>query len=523
MAPVIGRLNARLGPSAPAWTAFLVSLVLSAIAVGGSSVLNRDGMLYVDAAHTFLADGYPALLGSFDWPLLPMLIAGLGKLTGIDLETAGQVVNGLFLAGACALMVDLARRHPQGDASLAWATCLVVLAMPGYNGYRDQLLREYGYWFFAMLAFWLALRWERAGCGWRDALFCQLALVAAMLFRLEAVVFFLALMAWQATAAPAGERIRRVAAVAALPLLTLVLLVLLDGAGLIDWPARVLRYLNAANLLGAHNWSEHAARLVSAGILPEYSRKEAGYILFFGMLSLIPIKFIKMLGAFLVPFAYPAFVGAGQALVRRWALLAWAFLAHVLALMLFAADLLFLSSRYVSMLTLLVVPMVATGLLMLLRRWPRWRWAIIGTGLVTMLANVVSLAPGQTHLSAAGAWLATHSPDSAQVYVEDPRVAYYAGWGFAGRKRQVLDRQALAQAAAKAEFSMLALSDSQRMPWVDAWLAASGLQAIGRFDNGAGEAVVIVRVPPPMPAPAQAPVSASESPERGHLMGNSAE
>ena len=102
-------------------------------------------------------------------------------------------------------------------------------------------------------------------------------------------------------------------------------------------------------------------------------------------------------------------------------------------------------------------------------------------------------------------------------------MAYYAGWGFAGRKRQVLDRQALAQAAAKAEFSMLALSDSQRMPWVDAWLAASGLQAIGRFDNGAGEAVVIVRVPPPMPAPAQAPVSASESPERGHLMGNSAE
>lgn len=521
MAPVIGWPNRRLGASAPAWTAFLASLVLSSVAVGGSSVLNRDGMLYVDAARAFLADGYPALLGSFDWPLLPMLIAGLGSLAGIDLETAGHVIDGLFLAGACALMVDLARHHQQNDASLAWATCLVVLAMPGYNGYRDQLLREYGYWFFSMLAFWLALRWGRAGRGWRDALPCQLALVAAMLFRLEAVVFFLALIAWQVASAPAGERVRRMAMVAALPLLTISLLVLLGGAGFIDWPARVLRYLDAANLLGAHKWSEHAARLVSAGILPEYSREEAGYILFFGMLSLIPIKFIKMLGAFLVPFAYPAFVGAGRALVGHWALLAWAFLAHVLALMLFASDLLFLSSRYVSMLTFLAVPVVATGLLMLLRRWPRWRWAIVGIALVTMLANVVSLAPGRAHLSAAGAWLTTHSSDSARVYVDDPRVAYYAGWGFAGRKRQVLDHQALEQAVATGKFSMLALSDSRRMPWVGAWLTASGLQTVSRFDNGAGESVVIVRVPP-MPAFAQPPALASESPERD-LMGNSVE
>ena len=144
MASVIGWLNRRLGASAPAWTAFLASLVLSSIAIGGSSVLNRDGMLYVDAARGFLADGYPALIGTFDWLLLPMLIAGLGSLTGIALETAGHLIDGLLLAGACGVMVDLVRRHQPEDAALAWAACLVVLAMPGYNGYRDQLLREFG-------------------------------------------------------------------------------------------------------------------------------------------------------------------------------------------------------------------------------------------------------------------------------------------------------------------------------------------------------------------------------------------
>ncbi len=493
MAPVIGWLkNRRLGAPAPAWTAFLASLVLSAIAVGGSSVLNRDGMLYVDAARTFLADGYPALLGSFDWPLLPMLIAGLGSLTGIPLETAGHVIDSLLLAGACAVMVDLVRRHRPEDAALAWTVCLVVLAMPGYNGYRDQLLREHGYWFFTVLAFWLALRWERAGCRWREALPCQLALIAAMLFRFEAVVFFLALVAWQAATAPAGERVRRVVRVAALPLTAMLLLVLLAAAGLIDWPARVLRYLEAANLLGVHQWSEHAARLVQSGVLPEYSREEAGYILFFGMLSLIPIKFVKMLGVFVVPFVYPAFVGAGRALARQWPLLAWAFFAHVLALMLFASDLLFLSSRYVSTLTLLAVPAVAAGLLMLLRRFPRWRPLMLGLALVTMIANVVSLGPGRDHLAVAGAWLAANARDPARVYVDDARVAYYAGWSYLARRGLAVTREQLAAGMAEGRHDLIVLTENQRGGPPADWFVEHGWRVVRRFGGGQGDAVVMV-------------------------------
>lgn len=522
MAPVIGWLDRRLGAPAPVWLAFIVSLLLSWLAVGGSSVLNRDGMLYVDAARAFAAEGYPALIGRFDWPLLPMLIAGLNGLTGIGFESAGHAINAFLLAGTCALMVDLARRHQPDDAALAWATCLVVLAMPGYNGYRDQLLREFGYWFFSILTFWLALRWERAGCRWRDALPCQLALVGAMLFRFEAVVFFVALIAWQVVWAPVGERIRRVAGISALPLLAMALLAVLGGTGLIDWPVRVLRYVDAANSLGNHRWSEHASRLVSSGILPEYSREEAGYILFFGLLAVIPIKFFKMLGVFVAPLAYPVVFGTGGTLARQWALLACAFLAHVVALMLFASDLLFLSSRYVSMLTLLVVPAVAAGLLMLLRRLPGWRPAIVGLALVTMIANVVSVAPGQAHLSAAGGWLAAIAPDPAAVYVDDARVAYYAGWGFAGRKRQLLDRSELEQALLEGRYSMMVLSDSRRQPWLGDWLASHGLQPAKRFDNGAGESIAIVQLRATSTVgPEMAP--ANESPDRGNLVRNGAE
>lgn len=495
MFPMIDGLNRRLGASAPAWFAFVGSLLLSWLAVGGSSVLNRDGMLYVDAALRFRAEGFAELIGTFDWPLLSMLIAGLGGVIGMGFENAGHIIDASLLAGTCALMVDLVRRHQPDDAAMAWATCVAVLAMPGYNGYRDQILREYGYWFFSMLAFWLALQWERRGCRWRDALPCQLAVVGAMLFRLEAAVFLAALIAWQVVSASAEGRIRRVFMLAALPLLAMVSLAALVGAGLIDWPERVLRYLGAANPLGVHKWSEHAAHLLESGVLPEYSRDEAVFILFFGMLSLIPIKFVKMLGLFVVPFAYSAFAGDRRPLVGRWALFGWAFLAHVVALMLFASDLLFLSGRHVSMLTLLAVPAVAAGLVFLWRRLPRWRPAVVVAAVATMIANVVSLGPSREYLSAAGAWLAASEPDPVTVYVDDPRVAYYAGWGFASRKEQVVDRGQLEHLVAVGRFSTLVLSDSRRVQWVDAWLAGRGLQAARRFQNGSGEAVTIIRLP----------------------------
>jgi hypothetical protein len=139
---------------------------------------------------------------------------------------------------------------------------------------------------------------------------------------------------------------------------------------------------------------------------------------------------------------------------------------------------------------------------------------IIGLALTTMIANVVSLGPGRGYLAAAGAWLAANSSDPARVYVDDPRVAYYAGWGFASRKQQVLDHRDLEQAMAAGRFSMLALSDSRRVQWVESWLAARGLQVASRFGNDAAEAVVIVRLPP---------VPTSEPPDRKSYLGSGAE
>lgn len=482
---MIERLTAWARALGPVRAAFLASLLLSLVAVQGS-LINRDGIIYIDTARAILEQGLQAPRQGIDWQFLSILIACTALPTGLSAETAAHVLNALMLAGACALLVAITlRRLPEA----AWAACLVVLAMPAYNQYRNEILREYGFWFFCLLAFWLAMRWDEAQRR-RDAIACQLALAAAALFRLEAVAFYPALMLWQAFAAPAGHKLRRVLAIGALPLAGGLAAVVLFGTGLLAVPQRVLYYLDAASpLRKLQTLNEAAARMSETVFKYKYSREEAGYILLFGLLSVIPVKFLKMAGVFLVPLAYAFAARGGRTALARWQPLPWAFLAYLLVLAAFVTHQFFLVGRYVSLLNLLAVPLAAAGLALLMRRFPRWKAPILALALATMAANVVSLSPRKTHIVEAGRWLGAHARDAARVGVDNARLAYYAGWRLS--QAASLERPALARALTEKRIDMVAIEMRHKDADAEKWLAENRLKPLQRFANRAGDAVVI--------------------------------
>ena len=469
----------------PVRMAFIGSLLLSAVALGSGALINRDGIHYIDAARVYLEEGLILHLDTLHWRFLPILMASLSKLTGLTAETAGHVLNAFLLAGVCGLLVAITRRRlPEA----AWAACLVVLAMPAYNGYRSELLREFGFWFFCMLAFWLAMRWEESP-RWRGAIACQLALGAAVLFRLEAVAFYSALMLWQVFAAPAGQRMRRVFMIGSLPLAGAALAVVLFSSGLVKSPDRLAFYLEAVNPLRKLQIFGEAAGRMAELVLNKYSREEAGYILFLGLLSIIPVKFLKMAGVFVVPLAYPFVVQPARAALARWQPLSWAFFAYLLVLAAFVTHQFFLVGRYVSLLNLLAVPLAASGLALLMRRFPRWRTLMVALALVTMAANVVSFSPRKTHIVEAGRWLGAHASNAERVGVDNARIAYYAGWR--ASQSVSLDRPALARALAEKRIGMVAVEAPRKEADVEKWLAEHHLQPVQRFANKAGDAVIV--------------------------------
>jgi len=478
-APKLIRWKTAATRLSPAWVAFLGSMLLSLIAMQRGTI-NRDGMLYVDAARAFIEHGFNAANVVFPWPFLPILMALIAQTTGLDLAGSGYLLNMLFMAGASALLIACASRmFPEA----VWHIALVVLALPGFNAYRDELLREYGCWFFVMLSFWLALRWADAP-RWPMLLAAQAALVLAALFRPEALAFFPALILWQLFAAQPGERLLRALQIGGLPLLGLTALLMLYVMGNLI-PDRL------AGDLGRLNLERFDAKaLAIAPALIEYARDQAHFILFFGSLAIVPVKFFVKMGIFMLPLLY-AFAGQPvTALLRRSSLFAWAFLAHFLVLCIFVLDLQFLAGRYAALLLAFAAPLTGYGLWRLSRRFTRWAIPMVAVSLLVMIGNVTTTGPAKQHYIEAGAWLAKNVTESPRVYVESGRSAYYAGWRYAPY-RSPMARGQLKDAVAAGKYDMVILEVSKKEPDIDAWLHSAGLVEIGHFDNPNGDSVRI--------------------------------
>lgn len=478
-APVIA---ARIPPT---WAAFAASALLSLLAIATSGTLNRDGMLYVDAARLFQLSGWSGAQEIFAWPFLPVLMAVLSQLTGLSPETVGYGLNILFMAGACTLLVACAARlFPEA----AWLTLLALLAIPGLNDYRHEILREYGCWFFIMLALWLALRWADTP-RWRTALSVHGAIGIATLFRPEALALLPALVLWQAVESPSRERWRRLAMIGALPLLACTALLIAYATGLLSG--------RLAGDLGRFSPERFMAKVQLIGqVLPEYARDQAATILLFGSLFIIPLKFVKMMSAFCIPFLY-SFIsprGLGDTL-RRARLFTWAFVAHLLVLAVFVTDHHFLAGRYMAALLLFAVPFAGYGLWLLLERYPRWKLPLVAAAVLLALANTVSLAPGKRHFTLAGEWLAQNATDSPRVYIESARSAYYAGWRFSGRSDPA-QRPQLIEQLKQGRYDLIVLEVSRKEENFSDWLNTAGLREIIRFHHPNRDSVVIAAPAP---------------------------
>lgn len=466
----------------PVRVCFVASLLLSALAVSSATVLNRDGMLYVDTARAFLSDGLSGAQAIFNWPFLPILMALLSKASGLGLENAGHLLNALFLAGACSLMVDCARRSfPEA----AWAACLTILALPGMNNYRNELLREYGSWFFVMLAFWLALRWaEQPRWVWLVA--SPAALLVAALFRPEAMVLLPALALHFFLAARAKSTLRRLLALVVISGFALVLFLLLVHSEENSLLTRIAGDLDRVSV----ERFDAKARALAAALIP-YARDQAGSVLFWGSLSLIPTKATEQLGLFVLPLLYLAVSQPVLPAIRRWAPFSWAFLLQLVVLGIFALDMQFLAGRYVSVLQLFSVPVVSYALYVFLERFDRFRPLIVAVLVAVMLSNVLSFSAGKSHFIEAGRWLSANAEDSPRVCVESARAAYYAGWRFAARPTPA-DRTLLRESIERQACDLVVLEANRKTPDPTPWLADMKLEEIQRFGRGK-EQVVIAR------------------------------
>ncbi|VVN92361.1 hypothetical protein PS718_02003 [Pseudomonas fluorescens] len=476
-----GNQVSRIIDEYPVWLAFFGSLLLSLIAVMGTATVGRDAALYIDIAQQVTEQGPDVAWATFDWPWFSLLLAATHSILRLPLELSAYLWCGLFFAGTCALMVDCIRQRSPDITR--WA-CLVVLAMPAVNAFRNDIIRECGFWFFCTLALWLALRWQARG-GWLRAAFIHMAIVAAALFRLEALLLIPALAFWQLPSLWSSSRRLSFIQFSLLPVIGL-LVVSVTG---VLMSARVVLYLDMIEPHSVFASFRMLCDQFANSLINKYSQDEAGRIIFFGILATMTITFVKLMGPFAIPFILRRNWGVLGIYWRDYRPFAWVALLYLVVLVLFFIKQQFMNARYMSFLNLLFVPVLAMGLAAFAREFPRLGKGLVVLALLVMLSNVISTGAGKTHYVEAGRWMSSHVESDAPTYFTDGRISYYAGRGYV---LPVLTQEEAISPAHAGDYRYFVIEAKGDEPWLNEWLAAHKLRILEHFANRKGATVVVI-------------------------------
>ncbi|HRP95665.1 MAG TPA: hypothetical protein PL143_05390 [Rhodocyclaceae bacterium] len=483
-------LAKRIGPVS---AVFLASLLLSWVAIAQRIAPNDDGMLYVEAARLFREGGFDAARQVFDWLFLPVLIGGLSALTGLGAETAAYLLTSLLIAGLCALLVACARRlFPE----VGWPASVVVLGLPALNRYRDYILREFGAWCLLFLAFWLFLAWQRKP-GWGRALVAQLAVCGAALFRLESLIFLAVPVLWQLVGVRQPGGMQRLLMVSWLPLSALLAGagVLWAGEGLLALDGRAAWQVLSLDLVHKQALFDEFSAQIATAMPNKYAAEQTGLLIFWGALGILLSKVVGNFGVFAVPAVWVLAAGRWRELWQQWAPLSWAFAVYAPVPVAFVLEMLFLSSRYVALLNLLMVPLLALGVLQMWRRLPRWRAVMALVAVLACLSNVVTTSPAPLRHVQAAQWLRAQQIAAARTYVEPRAVSYLAG-GYRHHTYLPEEGRSVALQALRAGQLDVVIFEADSEAPVEAEAAALGLQLVERFADRRGRAVYVLRATP---------------------------
>jgi len=492
---LIDTLRTALLALGPVRTAFLASIALSLVAMIGLTAPNNDGILYVETALAFKQDGLDAARRLFDWLTMPILIAALSSITGLEAQAAGHVLSTLLLAGCCALLVACTRElFPHA----AWPALAIALALPALNAYRDYIVREFGAWFFMLLAIWWVLRSAHRN-RLLPLLAAQASICLAALFRPEYLIFLLALPLFELFRPHrASRRVWTASTALILGLAGLLALWVMEGLAPGSRLATQLTALDPARIAAD---LREGADVLARSVLNRHSADEAGSILFFGLLSILPMKYFGSLGVFVLPAAYAWRAESPSVLWQRWRLFAWCFLLYTLVLLVFLFNTFFLTSRYVALLVILTAPLAAVGLHGLMRRSPAWRYACLVVIALLALSNVVSTSPPKTSYVDGARWIGERALPAGRIYFEERTVSYLAGLGYKRRPNaEIRGRSRAAQAAREGRIDYLVLSErADQGPRTLEWASTRGLVLEAEFIDRRDHAIRIFRradVPP---------------------------
>lgn len=175
--------------SSPAITSVLLTILSALVLIGTSQSLNNDATFYLVTADIFKADGWAAAEKIYQRPFYSALIGTVSLLTGTSSLFSGYLLNIALMALLAFSFVTLVK-DLGGKPSAQWVAVAIIVTYPTLCGYREYLIRDFGYWAFSLLGLSFLVRLHNS-MGWRLLTGWLLFNLLATLFRPEAAIITL--------------------------------------------------------------------------------------------------------------------------------------------------------------------------------------------------------------------------------------------------------------------------------------------------------------------------------------------
>lgn len=418
--------------------AVAASLLLSLFSLVLQEIPNSDAYTYARTADIFLSEGLRAAYQHYSWASYSVLI-GIVSWTGLDVFTAGLLVNALFYALLVYSFLSIVREISDSKELLA-LSAVCILVYPQLNEYRELIIRDIGFWALSLLALWQYLAYVRTQELRRAIVFAGAFLLAAS-FRAEALAY-LALTPLALLFDASLERDKRrllllklygVVVALAITLLAFLALTGLNVAQLFVEFASIYEPFVSGNftlndeeraLLGSLLFTDYAAT---------FSREYIEMFLLAGMIAILIANLISALGG---PYLLVLLTGVFTKQIRLQRHLAVPMLFYIcINLVILLGFLLltrYLSSRYAMLMCILLMLFVPITLLHLLENARQSNRNAVRYLVAIFLAycavdSYYSFGESKSYVNDSIEWLAENTDSSAGMLTNNHAIAYFSG------------------------------------------------------------------------------------------------
>lgn len=464
------------------------------LAVGDT--VNKDGVLYIEAARAYLDGGIRAATEVYGWPGYSILIAEVSRHTGLSLESGAYLINVVLLLWIVDsfLRLHFAIRSDQ-DPATYWLPPLILLGFPPF-GDRLEIIRDWGFLAFSLWAILHFVRYRYTTAkGIRDALLWQIGVAGALLFRIEALalaLFVPLIFLWQRESGYMRKWFFSMSWV--LPGLLGLFVLLLAGKLPPGKLVEITAYGYYDPVLVWKSFSEHAER-VAAAMPNHFGAEYAKLILGTGLLATLVWLLAANLGPLLLAITGYGIHRFGLHHPPRFAMIFWIAALASGTLLVFLAVKIVPVTRYAllpSTLLLLSTARYAEHILADRKEHP-WAHRLCLLFLaVLLLDNLVVTEDYRAYLRQVGGWVRENLPPTARMVANDSRIEFYAGRRMNPDRIQKLDElPGVLQRNDPPEFLALRLTQPQEIEKVERWIRQP---PVAEFRSGRRERVRIYRL-----------------------------